>query len=262
MVTALMGSSKRSGLILLASLGLLAGQPPAYPPPPNLITIPSAATLVRGSYALQARIQKQGGLITTLSAGITDRFQFGLSYGAGNLIGDDSLKWYPRPEANLKYRLIDESPVLPGISLGLDTQGLGPYQAADTLRRYTIKAFGAYLAASKNWQTLLGNLGFHGGLNYNFTETADGDRDLNIFGGLDLEFNPELALLLEYNAAFNENDHTLQSLAVNRGYLNAAARWTFVERLHIEIDFNNLLLNNERVEYFNRELKLTYIEYF
>jgi len=46
------------------------------------------------------------------------------------------------------------------------------------------------------------------------------------------------------------------------GYLYAAIRWTFVEHLHIELDFNNLLFDDEKVDYFQRELKITYIEYF
>jgi len=54
-----------------------------------------------------------------------------------------------------------------------------------------------------------------------------------------------------------------EDIAINRGgYLNAAVRWTFVERLHIEMDFNNLLFNEDKVDYFNRELKIIYIEYF
>ena len=72
----------------------------SYPPPTTLVTVPSAGTLVRGSYAMQMRVQKGGGLTSSLSVGITDRFQFGLSFGSANLIGDDSLVWYPRPEAN------------------------------------------------------------------------------------------------------------------------------------------------------------------
>ena len=72
-----------------------------YPPPTDLITIPTAGTLSRGSYSMDMRIQDEGGLISGLSVGITDRFQFGLSYGSPNLIGDDSLVWYPRPEAKL-----------------------------------------------------------------------------------------------------------------------------------------------------------------
>lgn len=235
----------------------------AYPPPSTLITIPSAGTLVRGSYAMQMRIQKEGGLITSLSVGITDRFQFGLSFGSPNLIGDDSLLWYPRPEANLKYRLIDETHGMPGLSLGIDTQGYGAYHNADSLNRYDVKAWGVYLAASKNWTTPLGNMGFHGGLNYNFTETDDEDKDVNAFIGFDLEFNPELSLLIEYNAALNENEMTAKTISINRGgYLNAAIRWTFVEHFHIELDFNNLLFDKKKVDYFSRELKITYIEYF
>ncbi|HJM47653.1 MAG TPA: hypothetical protein QGH56_07520, partial [Candidatus Marinimicrobia bacterium] len=84
-----------------------------------------------------------------------------------------------------------------------------------------------------------------------------------LFFGLDMEVNPELSLLVEYNAALNENDMTAETLALNRGgYLNAAVRWTFVDRLHIEMDFNNLLFDDDKVNYFNRELKIIYIEYF
>jgi len=234
-----------------------------YPPPTNLVSVPSAGTLVRGSYAMQMRVQKNGGLTSSLSVGITDRFQFGLSFGSSNLIGDDSLEWYPRPEANLKYRLIDETTSMPGLSIGLDTQGQGQFNEADTLMRYDVKAMGIYAAASKNWVTPLGNLGLHMGTNYNFTEVNDGDKDINYFFGFDMEFNPELSILLEYNAALNENDMTAKTMSISKGgYLNAAIRWTFVERLHIEMDFNNLLFDNDKVDYFNRELKITYIEYF
>ena len=234
-----------------------------YPPPTTLVTVPSAGTLVRGSYAMQMRIQKEGGLTSSLSVGITDRFQFGLSFGSANLIGDDSLVWYPRPEANLKYRLIDETESMPGLSIGVDTQGQGSYNAADTLMRYDVKAMGLYAAASKNWVTPLGNLGIHMGTNYNFAEVNDGDKDVNYFFGFDMEFNPELSLLVEYNAALNENDMTAKTMSISRGgYLNAALRWSFVESLHLELDLNNLLFDDEKVEYFKREIKLTYIEYF
>ena len=66
----------------------------------------------------------------------------------------------------------------PGIAIGLDTQGFGNYNpedllGGDTLKfdRYDIKAFGAFVSVSKNWMTFLGNLGLHGGMNYNFTIT-------------------------------------------------------------------------------------------
>lgn len=244
---------------------LLFAQGSSYPPPSTLITVPTAGTLVRGSYSFELRVQNHGGVLGSLAAGITDRFQFGLSFGANNFIGADSLEWYPRPEANLKYQLINETTSMPGIALGLNTQGYGRYDAAPERKRYETKAYGLYAAASKNWKFFLGNIGLHGGVNYNFTEVTDGDKDPNVFFGTDMELNPEIAILVEYSGAFNENNKDLQSMALNNGgYLNAAVRWTFVEHLHIEIDFNNLLFNrdNNDIDYFTRELKLTYIEYF
>ena len=235
----------------------------SYPPPSSLITLPTAGTLQRGSFELEMRIQKFGGLTSSISVGLTDRFQLGISYGSANLIGDDSLIWYPKPETNLKYLLIDESETSPGISLGIDTQGLGKFNSGDSLMRYDTKALGLFAVASKNWVTLLGNLGWHFGSNYNFVETNDNDKDVNFFMGFDIEFNPELSIMLEYNAALNENNMTSKNIAISRGgYLNAGIRWTFVERLHIEIDFNNLMFDKKKVDYFNREIKITYIEYF
>ena len=235
----------------------------SYPPPSSLITLPTAGTLQRGSFALEMRIQKFGGLTSSISVGLTDRFQLGISYGSANLIGDDSLIWYPKPETNLKYLLIDESETSPGISLGIDTQGLGKFNSDDSLMRYDTKALGLFAVASKNWVTPLGNLGWHFGSNYNFIETNDNDKDVNFFMGFDIEFNPELSMMFEYNAALNENNMTSKNIAISRGgYLNAGVRWTFVERLHIEMDFNNLMFDKKKVDYFNREIKITYIEYF
>lgn len=235
----------------------------SYPPPSSLITLPTAGTLQRGSFALEMRIQKFGGLTSSISVGLTDRFQLGISYGSANLIGDDSLIWYPKPETNLKYLLIDETETSPGISLGIDTQGLGKFNSDDSLMRYDTKALGLFAVASKNWVTPLGNLGWHFGSNYNFVETNDNDKDVNFFMGFDIEFNPELSMMFEYNAALNENNMTSKNIAISRGgYLNAGVRWTFVERLHIEIDFNNLMFDKKKVDYFNREIKITYIEYF
>lgn len=234
-----------------------------YPPPTNLVTIPTAGGLVRGAFSADMRMQRDGGLTAALAVGLSDRIMFGLSYGASRLIGDDQPVSYPRPEVILKYRLIDETTTLPGLSLGLDTQGFGNYNDADSLQRYDIKGYGAYLVLSKNWRTPLGNLGAHLGTNYNFTENVDEDTDPNYFAGFDVEFNPELSLLFEYNAALNQNDMTAETLSLaNGGYLNAGVRWTFFQNLHFEFHFNNLLFDEEKVSYFNREIKVTYIEYF
>ena len=102
------------------------------------------------------------------------------------------------PEAKLKYLVIDENMSMPGIAFGMNTQGLGQYYSEDTLQRYDTKALGIYLTASKNWLSPLwnGNIGLHSGLNYSFLETNDGDEDLNLFFGLDLELNPSFLFSL------------------------------------------------------------------
>ncbi|RMF07077.1 MAG: hypothetical protein D6762_08255 [Candidatus Neomarinimicrobiota bacterium] len=241
----------------------LQAQPAGYPPPTHLVTIPTAGVLVRGSFSMEMRIQRNGGFSLGLNTGITDRFQFGVSYGASHFIGDTVVGWYPRPEAAVKYRLIDETTAFPGIAIGIETQGLGAYHGESNRQRYDVKSWGLYLVGSKNWKTPLGNLGLHAGSNYSFTERADGDADPNLFFGWDMEINPELSLLLEYNAALNENTVTAREISLTRnGYLNGAVRWTFVDHLHVEMDFNNLLFDQDRITSFNREMKLTYIEYF
>ena len=251
---------KKQIIVLLISIvHLVNGQ--EYPPPTDLISVPTAGTLMRGSFSMDMRIQDEGGLVLGLSAGITDRFQFGMSFGSPNLIGDENLEWYPRPEAKLKYLIVDENLSMPAFALGLNTQGSGDF--VDTLQRYEIKALGLYGAMSKNWKSPLGNIGLHTGLNYSFLETEDGDSDPNLFFGMDVEFNPEFSFLLEYNSALNENGMTARTMSVSKGgYLNAALRWSFVESLHLELHLNNLLFDNEKVDYFKRELKITYIEYF
>mgnify|MGYP001422879565 FL=1 len=251
---------KKQIIVLLISIvHLVNGQ--EYPPPTDLISVPTAGTLMRGSFSMDMRIQDEGGLVLGLSAGITDRFQFGMSFGSPNLIGDENLEWYPRPEAKLKYLIVDENLSMPALALGLNTQGSGDY--VDTLQRYEIKALGLYGAMSKNWKSPLGNIGLHTGLNHSFLETEDGDSDPNLFFGMDVEFNPEFSFLLEYNSALNENGMTARTMSVSKGgYLNAALRWSFVESLHLELHLNNLLFDDEEVDYFKRELKITYIEYF
>ena len=251
---------KKQIIVLLISIvHLVNGQ--EYPPPTDLISVPTAGTLMRGSFSMDMRIQDEGGLVLGLSAGITDRFQFGMSFGSPNLIGDENLEWYPRPEAKLKYLIVDENLSMPAFAVGLNTQGSGDF--VDTLQRYEIKALGLYGAMSKNWKSPLGNIGLHTGLNYSFLETEDGDSDPNLFFGMDVEFNPEFSFLLEYNSALNENGMTARTMSVSKGgYLNAALRWSFVESLHLELHLNNLLFDDEEVDYFKRELKITYIEYF
>ena len=192
----------------------------------------------------------------------------------------------PKPEIQIKYRIYEESETMPAIVLGLDTQGKGRFldrydegsTVVDNFQRYEQKAWGWYVVASKNWE-LLGNLGTHIGLNKNTWETDPiensnqvfKDKDLNIFFGIDKEINRSFSILLEYNAALNDNDPEIgyDLFGKGKGYLNAGIRWVVANNIMLEIDFNDISKNyvqdemiGDDEEYSNRELKIVYFEKF
>ena len=161
---------------------------------------------------------------------------------------------------------------MPALVYGLDTQGRGIFHGIDsiksindstiTLNRYDQKAWGMYIVFSKNWN-LLGNLGMHAGISKSISENDDGDNDPNVFFGFDKELNRSFSFLVEYDAALNDDDHTLNDITFGKGkgYLNAGIRWAISSNLMLEINFNNINQNTE-AEYTNREIKIMYSESF
>ena len=95
------------------------------------------------------------------------------------------------------------------------------------------------MVMSKNWN-LLGNLGLHAGFCKSLSENDDGDNDVNFFFGIDKELNRSFSLLLEYDAALNDNNYDLNDITFGRGkgYLNAGLRWAINPNLMVEINFN------------------------
>ena len=250
-------------------------------PPLNLVSIPTAGTLPRGSFTLESLIIKNGGIVPRLSVGFTDNFTIGMSYGVQNLIGDTKPSINKTtPEVQIKYRIFDESEKMPALVYGLDTQGRGEFHKQDsilsisgkldstrTLNRYDQKAWGMYIVFSKNWN-LMGNLGMHAGISKSLSENDDGDKDLNVFFGFDKELNRSFSLLVEYDAALNDNltedDYgAIKKITFGRGkgYLNAGVRWAISSNLMLEVNFNDINQNTE-AEYTNREIKVMYSESF
>ncbi len=263
-------------MALLLVAAPLAAQ---MPPPVMLVTIPTAGTLARGEYEVELLMQTNGGVLGRLAVGFTDRFTIGMSYGVSEFIGDGQ----PRlnrlvPEAQIKYRLYDETLTLPAISLGIDSQGRGTFWEQEVgldsagapriiMERYDVKAIGAYLVASKNWK-VLGNLGSHIGISKNFME-QDSDDDLNLFFGFDMEISPTITAFLEYNAALddnNNNDDDIRDLKLTVGdgigYLNGGLRLAMAPGLYMEFDFVDILLNKGQVKNFSRELKVNFLTFF
>ena len=164
--------SNKNLLIIILLLHICWSQMAQTYPPLNLVSIPTAGTLPRGTYTIEALLSKNGGFTPKLSVGFTDNFSFGVSFGVQKLIGNDSLYFNKNtPEIQIKYRVFEESQSMPALVYGLDTQGRGTYtdtlisnpDSIITINRYEQKAWGMYLVFSKNW-SFLGNLGLHVGL--------------------------------------------------------------------------------------------------
>lgn len=224
--------------------------------PLSLVDMPTAGTLMRGSFSTQLKAYPQGGILAEIDVGISDRFMFGISYGGTNIIGVGSINWNPQIGTNVRYRLFEEDWTVPAILIGFDSQGNGAY--VDSTKRYLEKSRGLFAVASKNFN-FLGTLGLHGGVNYSF-ERKDGDKDLNIFVGLDKTINPELALVAEYDFAINDDNR--HSFGSGNGYLNAGIKWTFAGRLELNFIVKNLLKNRDYSPQISREIKITYVEIF
>jgi hypothetical protein len=226
--------------------------------PTMLIDKPTAGLLKHGSYAVSSSFFQNGGVLVGISVGIFEPFTFGISYGGTDIIGPNKINMNPMPGVNAKLRLVSEGTMMPAFAIGFDSQGKEPYLKADTLKRYTIKSPGAYIAASKNY-AFFGNLSVHGGLNKSM-ESDDGDGDLNMYVGVEKSLGQDISIMLEYDFAINDNHN--HALGRGNGYLNFAFRWTWGKGLVVGFDLKNVTKNQNNVNVGNRTLQIDYIGNF
>ncbi len=223
--------------------------------PMVLIDKPTAGLLKRGAYEVASNFYQEGGVLVGLSVGVFDQFTFGISYGGTDIIGPDKLKMNPLPGVFAKLRIINESTLLPAFALGFDSQGKEPYLNADTLKRYTIKSPGVFLAASKNY-AILGNLSIHGGLNLSM-ERTDGDKDMDMYVGVEKSIGPDISVTAEYDTGLNDNNG--HALGKGNGYLNFGFRWSWGKGVTVGFNLKNVTKNQDNINIGNRTLQIDYI---
>lgn len=203
----------------------------------NLIDYPTAGILQKGQAAVSMDLLPFGSLMTKVEVGVFQNFSFGISYGGENLIGTGKINWYKLPGINVKLRVLDETLLIPAISIGFDSQGKGRY--LNEYDRYELKSPGFFAAVSKNFE-MLGYLGIHGVVNYSL-EREDGDKDLNIALGVEKTLGARVSLIMEYNVAFNDN--TASAVGKGNGYLSMGIRYSVGEGFTIGLDLRDLLHN-------------------
>ncbi|MCI0330605.1 MAG: hypothetical protein L0196_06580 [candidate division Zixibacteria bacterium] len=228
--------------------------------PRRVIDAPTASSLPRGVFEVDGRVYPSGGAQLALNVGVFSRFMFGIAYGAQNLVSDEPPEWNPRVEFFAKYKIFDENWYMPAVALGYERQGFGPY--IDSLDRYLIKSKGFFAVATKTYSLSGLAAGFHGGVNYNpFEGEKDGDQSPSFFIGQDTRISNYVALLAEYDFAFDD-DKNQKQFGRGWGYLNLGVRWLFSENLWLEADFRDMFQNRTGVGSFGRELRLIYVESF
>ncbi len=241
---------KKTGIILLIFSGIVNAQPGALAIS-QLIYTPAALSYERGTLESDLSMYSNGGLLASLTIGITDRFNIGISYGGENIIGTGDVNLNPQPCAQIRYMMYPEQYLVPAILIGFDSQGFGKFDK--DVKRYYVKSRGLYAVASKN-TSFLGGLGLHGGLNYSL-ENDDGDEDINMFIGAHKFLNEELVVLAEYDLAINDNENN--TLGSGKGYLNLGIRWSFQKQFFVEFSWNDIL-ENKRETSSSREVQLFY----
>jgi len=220
-----------------------------------LIDMPTAGILEKGHVGFINEVLPYGVLITRLEAGVFDNISFGISYGGANIIGAGDPQWYKLPGVSLRFRLFNESILMPSITFGFDSQGKGEF--FDSSGRYAVKSPGFFGAATKNF-ALLGYLSFHGAVSYSL-ETKDGDNFIDMYIGFEKTLGPHFSLVGEYNFAFNDND--TKSFGNGNGYLNMGLRWSLGDGFTIGFDLRDLL-DNKKINptAADRAIKIEYIK--
>jgi len=227
-----------------------------------LADTPTAGILQYGEVMINTKMYRNNGILLGASVGLFSRFMLGVSYGGENIVGNESPDWHERPEVNTKYRVLDESPLLPAVVVGFDSQGHGVYHPL--LKRYDIKSKGFYAAASRNYY-FLGNLGLHLGTNYSL-ENKDDQKSINFFLGVDKSLGDELTLMIDYDFALNDKDPEQEDISFNEsllkrkgnGYLNLALYLRFTDFLAVKFIAYDILENNRQTTGADRAIIIDY----
>lgn len=180
----------------------------------EIVELPTAGVLSKGSYSIQSNFFGMGGMRLGLLVAPFNNFMLGVSFSGTNIIGNGEVSFQKLPAARLSYRFLDEKITFPALALGISTQGFGFYDSR--LQRFQTLSPGLYLVASKGFKNFLGVVDFHFGLNYSL-EPKPAERSLNFYTGLAQSILRYLQLNLEFNANLDEKTTEVMS---RKGLLN------------------------------------------
>ena len=223
-----------------------------------IVDSPTAGILPHGGYIMHGSIGPSSSLLFGVKIGFHDRVMLGASFGLQNFVGRGEIEINDKPGFELRLRVIEEEIIGPALAIGIDTQGEDIY--LDDLERYERKSRGFYAVISRNYR-LIRDFSLHGGANYSL-ERED-EEGVNFFAGTTLELIPGFHILLDYNAAIDDDDaDNVEARTRGRGYLDAGFRFDYRENLRIKLNFKDLFDNYMPESGIARSLELFYVNYF
>jgi hypothetical protein len=208
---------------------------------------PYLTFLDHGKFDIQLRFGPGGEILGFFNLGIWDRFGFGISYGASNLIGAGDPEFYEIPGVQVKILALEDH-IAPQVLFGYDNQGYGSYNGT----RYDIMSKGLYCLIGKRFT--YPNVEFVPSLGFNYC-LEDNNR-FDLFVGFECLFGSSSALIFDYSP--NLNDDTDQ----NKGYFNLGLKFILYEEIFFEIALRDLLDNSAYDQQLNRMIRLGYEQSF
>lgn len=205
--------------------------------PHYLIDKPTAGLIGKHNLGVDFEFYRLGGILVQTTFGIFNFADIGLSFGGTNIIGQNDIEWNNLPGIKVKIRPLEEKLNIPAIVIGFESQGKEVYYKNS--KRFLYKSPGFYIVASKNFKWL-GFISYHLGINYS-TETDDGDKDLNLFFGIEKTIGDYISLLGEYDTGFNDDT---KKFGQGKGYFNLGLNWYIGNGVTLSFAAKNLLKNS------------------
>jgi hypothetical protein len=221
------------------------------------VDTPTAGILGHLEYHIQGRVGPESSFLVAVRLGLFHRVQVGVSFGLQRVFERDDVSANDHLGVQARLRVLDEF-VTPAVAVGYNSQGAGVYDEA--YERYERKSPGFYGVLSKNWRLLVTELSLHGGVNYTL-ETNDGDDELNAFGAAEWMVIAGLSLIVDANAALNDNSRDGR-FGGDGGYVDGAIRLNYGESLSLMVIFRDLSGNFEQDRQVSREFELAFLGSF
>ncbi len=164
----------------------------------KLYDVPSAQTLLRGFYSIDTSLYNNGGILTRLYIGLTDRLMLGIVNDIGGAIGSGEPDWnIPGVAGKVNILFPDEETM--GVAIGYDLLAGGDYGKAYNSRITDEVVYGAYLVCTKLIHLFAGGQTWHFGIRVPIlpAEAREKGKNISLFTGLYIEINEELKFIGE-----------------------------------------------------------------